>query len=80
MENQDKVFSGIYQTSLDAINALNFKLLDWNMTDKKQRFGQYLESQFFNLCLPPYYYESNDSFDVYNFMCDIIMEEYIDED
>lgn len=79
MENQDKVFSGIYQTSLDAINALNFKLLDWNMTDKKQRFGQYLESQFNKLCLPPYYYESKDSFEVFNYMCDFIEEEYNNE-
>ena len=35
MEDQDKVFSGIYPTSLDTINALNFKLFDWNITDKK---------------------------------------------
>ena len=80
MENQDKVFSEIYPTSLDAINALNFKLLDWNMTDKKQRFGQYLESEFSKLCLPPYYYESKDSFEVFNYMCDLIEEEYNNED
>lgn len=80
MQYKDKVFSGIYPTSLDAVNALNFKLLDWNMTDKKQRFGQYLESGFSKLCLPPYYYESNDSFEVFNYMCDLIEEEYNNED
>ena len=80
MEDQDKVFSEIYPTSLDAINALNFKLLDWNMTDKKQRFGQYLESVFSKLCLPPYYYESKDSFEVFNYMCDLIEGEYNSED
>ena len=27
MENQDKVFSEMYSTSLEALNSLNFKLI-----------------------------------------------------
>ena len=30
--------------SLQSLNKLNVLLLDWNMSNKVQRFGQYIES------------------------------------
>ena len=78
MENQDKVFSEMYSTSLEALNSLNFKLILWEQSGRKQRFGQFLESEFSKLCLPYHYYESNDSFEVFSFVCDLIENEFKD--
>ena len=66
-----------FDTQLEAINDLNMKLIEWNMTDKHQRFGQFLESSYLTLVLPPYYYESLDSYEVFSYMCDLFEMEYI---
>ena len=72
----DCVFKGIYSDSYQAILGLNLKLVLWNQTNKTKRFGQFLESEFSKLVLPPYYYESNDSYEVFSYVCDLIESEF----
>ena len=72
----DCVFKGIYSDSYQAVLGLNMKLVLWNQTGKTQRFGQFLESEFSKLVLPPYYYESNDSYEVFSYVCDLIEREF----
>ena len=72
----DFVFKGVYVDSLQAIFGLNLKLILWNQSGKTQRFGQFLESEFSKLVLPPYYYESNDSYEVFSYVCDLIESEF----
>ena len=74
----DCVFKGIYSDSYQAILGLNLKLVAWNQTDKTQRFGQFLESEFSKLVLPLHYYESNDSYEVFSYVCDLIESEFIE--
>ena len=72
----DCVFKDIYSDSYQAILGLNLKLVLWNQTNKAQRFGQFLESEFSKLVLPQYYYESNDSYEVFSHVCDLIEMEF----
>ena len=72
----DCVFKDIYSDSYQAILGLNLKLVLWNQTSKAQRFGQFLESEFSKLVLPPYYYESNDSYEVFSYVCNLIESEF----
>ena len=72
----DCVFKGIYSDIYQAWLGLNMKLVLWNQTGKTQRFGQFLESEFSKLVLPPYYYESNDSYEVFSYVCDLIESEF----
>ena len=72
----DSVFKDIYSDSYQAIFGLNLKLVLWNQTNKTQRFGQFLEIEFLKLVLPPYYYESNDSYEVFSYVCDLIESEF----
>ena len=72
----DCVFKDIYSDSYQAYLGLNMKLVEWNQTDKTQRFGQFLEGEFSKLVLPPYYYESNDSYEVFSYVCDLIESEF----
>ena len=72
----DCVFKDIYSDSYQAILGLNMKLILWNQTRKTQRFGQFLESEFSKLVLPPYYYESDDSYEVFSYVCDLIESEF----
>ena len=72
----DCVFKGIYSDSYQAILGLNLKLVLWNQTNKTQRFGQFLESEFSKLVLPSHYYESNDSYEVFSYVCDLIESEF----
>jgi len=72
----DYIFKDIYSDSYKAYLGLNMKLILWNQTNKAQRFGQFLESEFSKLVLPLYYYESNDSYEVFSYVCDIIESEY----
>ena len=72
----DCVFKGIYSDIYQAWLGLNMKLVLWNQTDKTQRFGQFLESEFSKLVLPPYYYDSNDSYEVFSYVCDLIESEF----
>ena len=72
----DCVFKSIYSDSCQAVLGLNIKLVLWNQTNKTQRFGQFLESEFSKLVLPPYYYESNDSYEVFSYVCDLIESEF----
>lgn len=72
----DCVFKDIYIDSYQAILGLNLKLILWDQTNKTQRFGQFLESEFSKLVLPPYYYESNDSYEVFSYVCDLIESEF----
>ena len=72
----DSVFKDIYSDSYQAIFGLNLKLVLWNQTNKTQRFGQFLEIEFLKLVLPPYYYESNDSCEVFSYVCDLIESEF----
>ena len=72
----DCVFKDIYSDSYQAVLGLNMKLILWNQTGKTQRFGQFLESEFSKLVLPPYYYESNDSYEVFSHVCDLIEMEF----
>lgn len=51
--------------SLEAFNKLNKLLLDWNMSNKAQRFGQYIESNS-DWELSQELYMSEDSFYVYS--------------
>lgn len=68
----DYIFKDIYSDSLTAIHGFKLKLILWNKTNKIQRFGQFLEGEFPKLVLPPYYYESNDSYEVFSYVCDLI--------
>ena len=70
------VFKDIYSDSCQAVLGLNMKLILWNQAGKTQRFGQFLESEFSKLVLPSYYYESNDSYEVFSYVCDIIESEF----
>ena len=70
------VFKGIYSDSHKAIHGLNLKLILWNQSGKTQRFGQFLESEFSKLVLPPYYYESSDSYEVFYYVCNLIESEF----
>ena len=72
----DFVFKGVYVDSLQAVVGLNLKLILWNQSGKTQRFGQFLESEFSKLVLPPYYYESNDSYEIFSYVCDLIESEF----
>ena len=72
----DCVFKDIYSDSYQAILGLNMKLVLWNQTNKAQRFGQFLESEFSKLVLPQYYYESKDSYEVFSYVCDLIESEF----
>ena len=72
----DCIFKSIYRDSYQAILGLNLKLILWNQSGKAQRFGQFLESEFSKLVLPAYYYESNDSYEVFSYVCDIIESEF----
>ena len=72
----DCVFKDIYSDSYQAILGLNLKLVLWNHTNKAQRFGQFLESEFSKLVLPSYYYESNGSYEVFSYVCDLIESEF----
>ena len=72
----DFVFKGIYSDSYQAILGLNTKLALWNQTNKTQRFGQFLESEFSKLVLPLHYYESNNSYEVFLFVYDLIESEF----
>ena len=72
----DCVFKDIYSDIYQAVLGLNMKLVLWNQTGKTQRFGQFLESEFSKLVLPPYYYESNDSYEVFSYVCDLIESEF----
>lgn len=72
----DCIFKDIYSDSYQAILGLNTKLILWNQSGKTQRFGQFLESEFSKLVLPPYYYESNDSYEVFSYVCDLIESEF----
>ena len=51
--------------SLYSINKLNKMLLDWNLSDKAQRFGQFVESNS-DWIVGQELYESFDSFYVYS--------------
>ena len=72
----DYIFKDIYSDSYQAILGLNLKLVSWNQTGKTQRFGQFLESEFSKLVLPSYYYESNDSYEVFSYVCGLIESEF----
>lgn len=72
----DYIFKSIYSDSYQAILGLNLKLILWNQSGKTQRFGQFPESEFSKLVLPPYYYESNDSYEVFSYVCDLIESEF----
>ena len=72
----DCVFKGIYSDSYQAVLGLNMKLILWNQTGKTQRFGQFLESEFSKLVLPLHYFESNDSYEVFSYVCDLIESEF----
>ena len=72
----DYIFKDIYGDSYKAILGLNMKLVAWNQSGKTQRFGQFLESEFSKLVLPAYYYESNDSYEVFSYICDLIESEF----
>ena len=72
----DCVFKDIYSDSYQAILGLNLKLVLWNQTNKTQRFGQFLESEFSKLVLPSYYYESNDSYEAFSYVCGLIESEF----
>lgn len=58
--------------SLDMLCELNNQLLNWNLSRKEQRFGQYLESNMKGLFLPLHYYNSNDSYEVYSHVVTMI--------
>lgn len=51
--------------SLQSLNKLNVLLLDWNMSNKVQRFGQYIESNS-DWELGQELYMSDDSYYVYS--------------
>mgnify|MGYP003592679274 CR=1 FL=1 len=51
-------------------------IVSLNKSGKHQRFVQYLESQWVDVCLPLYYYSSNDSFEVFSYVCDMIEGEF----
>ena len=72
----DCVFKDIYSDSYQAILGLNTKLALWNQTNKTRRFGQFLENEFSKLVLPPYYYESNNSYEVFLYVYDLIESEF----
>ena len=72
----DCVFKSIYSDIYQAWLDLNMKLILWNQTGKTQRFGQFLESEFSKLVLPQYYYESNDGYEVFSYVCDLIESEF----
>ena len=72
----DCVFKSIYSDIYQAWLGLNMKLVLWNQTGKTQRFGQFLESEFSKLVLPQYYYESNDVYEVFYYVCDLIESEF----
>ena len=72
MEDVAEFIKSKFSSSLDALNDINLKLVDWNGGMSSQRFGQYLESVYDRLVLPLKYYETQDSYEVFGFMCDCI--------
>ena len=62
--------------SLDSINKLNKMLLDWNLSDKVQRFGQFVESNS-DWVVGQELYESFDSFYVYSEIITMIENGYL---
>ena len=71
------VFKGIYSDSHKAIIGLNLMLVLWNQfSGRKHGFGQFLENEFPKLVLPPYYYESSDSYEVFSYVCNLIESEF----
>ena len=62
--------------SLDSINKLNKMLLDWNLSDKVQRFGQFVESNS-DWIVGQELYESFDSFYVYSEIITMIENGYL---
>lgn len=51
--------------NLDKINELNTLLLNWNMSNKSQRFGQFIESNS-SIEVGDVLYNSEDSYYVYS--------------
>ena len=76
IDMNDCVFKDIYNDSYQAILGLNLKLILWNQTNKTRRFGQFLEGEFSKLVLPPHYYESNNSYEVFLYVYDLIESEF----
>lgn len=72
----DCIFKDIYNDSCQAIHGLNMKLVLWNMSVGTQKFGQFLESEFSKLVLPSYYYESDNSYEVFSYVFDLIESEF----
>ena len=64
------VFSSVL-SNLENMNMLNVILVNWNMSDKSQRFGQYVENNT-NLILGSELYYEVDSYKVYAKCCDLI--------
>jgi len=72
MEDAAEFIKSKFSSSLEALNDLNLKLIDWYSGTANQRFGQYLESVYEGLVLPVKYYETYDSYEAFGFMCDCI--------
>lgn len=50
---------------IEKINKLNMLLVEWNQTDKSQRFGQFVQSNT-DMVLSSELYNSHDSYWVYS--------------